>query len=186
MPCISDPGALLVRFAQQNNIPYEVLPGSNALLLVLASSGFEGTKFYFHGFLPHKKEAREQELREILTFACSIVLYESTHRILKLSEELAALSPQRDMFFIKEATKRYETHYFGSAEKIYEQLKSANLNGEWAIAIKGNDKQMSGERLSVEDILPLEISNKSKAKLLSKLTGKSVKDWYDRLNREKA
>jgi 16S rRNA (cytidine1402-2'-O)-methyltransferase len=52
--------------------------------------------------------------------------------------------------------------------------------------IKGNDNEMNGERLNVDDIFPLEISNKSKAKLLSKLTGESVKDWYDRLNRQKA
>ncbi|MDR3345732.1 MAG: 16S rRNA (cytidine(1402)-2'-O)-methyltransferase, partial [Campylobacteraceae bacterium] len=171
MPCISDPGALLVRFAQQNNIPYEVLPGANALLLSLASSGFEGSKFYFHGFLPHKKEAREKELKEILSFPYSVVLYESTHRILKFARELSLFAPEKEMFFIKEASKRYETHYFGSAEKIYEELKSANLNGEWAIVIKGNDNEMNGERLNVDDIFPLEISNKSKAKLLSKLTG---------------
>jgi 16S rRNA (cytidine1402-2'-O)-methyltransferase len=178
MPCISDPGTSLVRFAQENNIPYEVLPGANALLLALAASGFEGTNFYFHGFLPHKKEARMEELRKILSLEFNAVLYESTHRILQLSSEIAKLAPQRVVYIIKEATKIYETHYKGSALELAQKLKTANLNGEWAVVIKG-EEQKTGEYLHEEDILSLPLPPKQKAKLLAKMTGKSVKEWYD-------
>jgi 16S rRNA (cytidine1402-2'-O)-methyltransferase len=181
MPCVSDPGAKLINFAQQNSIPYEVLPGANAALVSLASSGFEGNSFYFHGFLPHKKEARENELKEILSFSCNLIIYESTHRILKLAEELAAFVPDRHMFFIKEITKKYEMHYLGVAKEIYEKLKNANLNGEWVAVIKGVKSQM-GEHLSQNDILNLSLPNKQKAKLLAKMTGKNVKEWYEKLN----
>ncbi|MDR0580358.1 MAG: 16S rRNA (cytidine(1402)-2'-O)-methyltransferase, partial [Campylobacteraceae bacterium] len=183
MPCISDPGALLIQFAQKNNIPYEVLPGSNALLLALAASGFEGAKFYFHGFLPHKKEARIEELRKILSLECSSVLYESTHRILQFCLELASLAPQKVIFLIKEATKMHETHYKGTALELAEKLKTANLNGEWAVVIKG-DEGKKGEYLNEEDILPLALPPKQKAKLLAKITGKSVKEWYDILSKD--
>ncbi|MDR1554936.1 MAG: 16S rRNA (cytidine(1402)-2'-O)-methyltransferase [Campylobacteraceae bacterium] len=182
MPCISDPGALLVQFAQKNSIAYEVLPGANALLLALAASGFEGTNFYFHGFLPHKKEIREKELDKLLSFTCNVVLYESTHRILKLSKELALMAPARELFFIKEATKMYEKRFFGKAEEIYAKLQNSNLNGEWAVVIKGCEQESSRALLSVQDILNLSAPNKQKAKLLAKLTGKSVKEWYDMLN----
>jgi 16S rRNA (cytidine1402-2'-O)-methyltransferase len=178
MPCISDPGAALVQFAQQNGIAYEVLPGANALLLALAASGFEGTSFYFHGFLPHKKEARVEELRKILLLEFNAVLYESTHRILQLSSEIAELAPQRVIYIIKEATKMYETHYKGSALELAEKLKTVNLNGEWVVVIKGK-RQKVGEYLHEEDILPLPLPPKQKAKLLAKMTGKSVKEWYD-------
>ncbi|MDR2342752.1 MAG: 16S rRNA (cytidine(1402)-2'-O)-methyltransferase [Campylobacteraceae bacterium] len=178
MPCISDPGALLVRFAQENDIPYEVLPGANALLLALAASGFEGTNFYFHGFLPHKKEARIEELREILSFEYNSVLYESTHRILQLSLELAELAPQKITFLIKEATKMYETHYKGTASELAKKLKTVNLNGEWAVVIKGNNQKKGGS-LNEDDILPLPLPPKQKAKLLAKITGQSIKEWYD-------
>ncbi|MDR1614128.1 MAG: 16S rRNA (cytidine(1402)-2'-O)-methyltransferase [Campylobacteraceae bacterium] len=178
MPCISDPGAVLVKFAQENGIPFCVLPGANALLLALAASGFEGTKFYFHGFLPHKKEARMKELREILPLKYNSVLYESTHRILQLSLELAKIAPQRVIYLIKEATKMYETHYKGSASELAEKLKTANLNGEWAVVIKGEEQKKS-EYLTKEDILPLLLPAKQKAKLLAKVTGESVKEWYD-------
>ncbi|MDR1285529.1 MAG: 16S rRNA (cytidine(1402)-2'-O)-methyltransferase [Campylobacteraceae bacterium] len=183
MPCVSDPGALLVRFAQKNSIPYEVLPGANALLLALVSSGFDGTNFYFHGFLPHKKEAREKELNRLLSLTCNVVLYESTHRILKFSKELALMAANRESFFIKEATKMYEKRFFGTAEEIYVKLQNSNLNGEWVVVIKGSTQE-GGEVLSVNDIFPLSLPNKQKAKLLSKITGKSVKDWYDILNKD--
>ncbi|MDR1976153.1 MAG: 16S rRNA (cytidine(1402)-2'-O)-methyltransferase [Campylobacteraceae bacterium] len=180
MPCISDPGALLVQFAQTNSIPYEVLPGANAALLALVASGFSGTKFYFHGFLPHKKEARIEELRKILSLEYNSVLYESTHRILQLSSELAALAPQRVIYFIKEATKMYETHYKGKALELAEKLKSANLNGEWAVVIEKGEQQ-NGAVLNEDDILPLPLPPKQKAKLLAKLSGNSIKDEYDKL-----
>jgi 16S rRNA (cytidine1402-2'-O)-methyltransferase len=183
MPCISDPGAVLVKFAQENGIPFRVLPGANALLLALASSGFEGTKFYFHGFLPHKKEARIKELRKILSSEFNSVIYESTHRILQFSVEIAELAPQRVIYLIKEATKMYETHYKGRALELAQQLKTANLNGEWTVVIKG-EEQTEGEYLSKEDILPLSLHPKQKAKLLAKITGKSIKEWYDILTKD--
>ncbi|MDR0408124.1 MAG: 16S rRNA (cytidine(1402)-2'-O)-methyltransferase [Campylobacteraceae bacterium] len=182
MPCISDPGTLLVQFAQKNGISYEVLPGANALLLALVSSGFDGTSFYFHGFLPHKKEARARELGRLLSFTCNVILYESTHRILKLSKELISMAVDRKLFFIKEATKMYEKRFFGTAEEIYNQLQNNNLNGEWVVVIKGFT-QDNNQSLSIDDISNLSIPNKQKAKLLSKLTGKSVKEWYDTLSK---
>ncbi|MDR2100846.1 MAG: 16S rRNA (cytidine(1402)-2'-O)-methyltransferase [Campylobacteraceae bacterium] len=181
-PCISDPGVLLVQFAQKNGIPYEVLPGANALLPSLAASGFEGTGFYFHGFLPHKKEARMRELREILSLECNSVLYESTHRILQLSREIAALCAQRVVYCTKELTKMYETHYKLNASELAKTLENANLNGEWTLVIKGAEKQ-KGEYLCEEDILPLPLPPKQKAKLLAKITGKNIKEWYDALNK---
>ncbi|MDR1008295.1 MAG: 16S rRNA (cytidine(1402)-2'-O)-methyltransferase [Campylobacteraceae bacterium] len=180
MPCISDPGILLVKFAQQNDIPYEVLPGANAALLALIASGLAEKNFYFHGFLPHKKEARIEELREILLLKYSSVLYESTHRVLQLSVELAELAPQRVIYLIKEATKMHETHYKGTALELVQKLKKANLNGEWTIVIEKSGQKRGGV-LNEDDILPLSLPPKQKAKLLARLRGSSIKEEYDKL-----
>ena len=40
MPSISDPGSFLVRFAQNENLNYEVLPGAHAALTAFVASGF--------------------------------------------------------------------------------------------------------------------------------------------------
>ena len=66
MPCISDPGVALVRFAQNNSINYEVLSGSNALLLAVAASGLVEKEFSFLGFLPNTSRDRDLALQNAL------------------------------------------------------------------------------------------------------------------------
>lgn len=77
MPAISDPGHALVRFCQEKNIPYEVLPGANAALLAYVASGIPTHQFTFYGFLPHKGAERHQGLLEVLQYAICHNSYES-------------------------------------------------------------------------------------------------------------
>jgi 16S rRNA (cytidine1402-2'-O)-methyltransferase len=63
MPCVSDPGATLVDYCIKNEIPYDVLPGANAILTAYAMSGFSSTTFSFYGFLDHKGASRASKLR---------------------------------------------------------------------------------------------------------------------------
>jgi 16S rRNA (cytidine1402-2'-O)-methyltransferase len=51
-PGIADPGALAVAYAHQNNIQVVPLVGPSSILLALMSSGLNGQKFAFHGYLP--------------------------------------------------------------------------------------------------------------------------------------
>ena len=181
MPCISDPGSYFVKFAQENHIGYEVLPGANAALLAYASSGFLNPRFTFYGFLPHKGKERETGLEFIKNSPFPSIVYESPHRIEKLVEELAQLLPNRRALFIKEATKKFEKRFIGPCKEIKEQLKEANLKGEWVIVID-NDTPNKGDAITQEDILQLTLPPKQKAKLLAKVTGLSVKEWYSKLN----
>ena len=180
MPGISDPGAKLVKYCQENEIDYEVLPGANALLLAYVSSGFCENEFSFFGFLPHKGKERENKLQSALSHEFNVILYESPHRIEKLIQELLKIAPKREIFAIKEATKKHEKRFVGNVENVAKQMSESNLKGEWVIVIKSENKDSSGS-LHVEDIMHLDIPPKQKAKLLSKLTGESIKDWYSKL-----
>jgi len=184
MPGISDPGSALVRYAWENNIPYEVIPGANAALLAYVSSGFENSKFIFWGFLPPKEKALNQALRTILAYPQPTIIYEAPHRIMQSVEMLAKLEPNRQIFLIKEATKKHETHFRGTALHVKEQLATANLKGEWVIVVDQSTKESCGEALNIDDILPLDIAPKIKAKLLAKLTGIGTKEWYMRLQEQ--
>ena len=180
MPGISDPGSALVRFCQKNALPYEILPGANAALLAYVTSGIETHQFLFYGFLSHKGMDRQNELFEALNSPYAVILYESPHRIEKLIEELAQFAPNRQIFAIKEATKLYEKRFIGTSLEVQQASKTANLKGEWVVVITP-EVHHGGEAITKEDLMSLELPPKQKAKLLSKLTGESIKDWYTKL-----
>ena len=178
MPCISDPGALLVQYCQKNSIEYTVLPGSSAFITAYASSGFLSKEFLFFGFLPHKGKERQKQLQKILNVNYPVILYESPHRLEKLLDELAQNIPDRVIFAAKEITKKYEHYFKGTATQLKEQISGTLLKGEWVIIISPGIADKQSSSLTLKDIESLDIPPKQKAKLLAKLTGRSVKECY--------
>lgn len=180
MPGISDPGEFLVNFAKNNNIEYFVLPGANAALLAVVASGLVKKEFIFLGFLPNTGKERELALQNALNLAYPAIIYESPKRILKLVKNIANIDKNREIFAIKEATKKFENKFSGRAFEILQMLENANLQGEWTLVINNCAKQNS-QNLNPNDILTLDIAPKIKAKLLSKLTGENAKKIYENL-----
>jgi len=180
MPCVSDPGSLLVDFCLENNIEYDVLPGANAILTAYASSGFTNTTFTFFGFLPHKGTSRSDMLDTIMNSENLAILYESPHRLMKLVEEIYAIDPNREVFLTKELTKKYQKRYKGSIATILKELQKTVIRGEWVVIIKNIDGLNRGI-ITEDDILELKLPPKQKAKILSKLTGNNVTDIYNEL-----
>jgi len=179
MPCISDPGCFLVDFCQKEGISYEILPGASAVTLAFSASGFCESEFLFLGFLPHKGSSREKKLHEALFSGYITILYESPHRLLKLFEQICNIDEKREIFLIKEATKKFEESFKGSAKDILEKLKNQNIKGEWVVVLNSSTKMESN--ITLDDIKNLDIPKKTMAKLLSKLTGKSTKECYNEL-----
>ncbi|QKF74303.1 16S rRNA (cytidine(1402)-2'-O)-methyltransferase [Aliarcobacter faecis] len=179
MPCISDPGATLVDWCIKNEISYDVIPGANAVVTAFAMSGFTSSEFTFFGFLDHKGTSRASKLDEVLNSSRVGILYESPHRLLKLLEELNKKEPNRTIFLVKEISKLHQKIYKNSAKSLYEELKSIEIKGEWVVVIEAKEK--IGFNLELDDILPLDIAPKVKAKLIAKLTGTSIKEVYQDL-----
>lgn len=180
MPCVSDPGALLVQYCLENDIEFDMLPGANALLTAYAMSGFNKTEFTFWGFLPHKGKDRESKLNKVLSNENVSILYESPHRLLKLLEELNRQVPTREIFLVKELTKVYQSHFKGISSDVFEKLSQENIRGEWVVIIDSIECK-GGEAITKEDILSLDLAPKQKAKILSKLTGQKTKEIYNNL-----
>ena len=179
MPVISDPGQILVAYCQTNNIEYDVLPGASAVVTAYAASGFESGKFLFYGFLPSKGSERSSALIALMNRVDNTILYEAPHRIEKLIEEIAHIDEERELFFAKELSKKFQTYHKGSAKKILELFKIVNLKGEWVVVIHG--KKEEAKALYLDDILAFDLQPKVKAKLLAKITDSNVKDWYNKL-----
>jgi len=179
MPCVSDPGASLVEFAIQNGIKYDVIPGANAVLTAFAMSGFEHTEFTFFGFLAHKGSERKEKLQKVMNSNILPILYESPHRLLKLLEEIKNIDENRTVFLAKELTKQYQKTFKDSSINLYNNLKEINIKGEWVVIIEPSKTE--GKSLDINDIKDLDLPPKTKAKLLSKLTGRNTKEIYQLL-----
>jgi len=179
MPVISDPGQLLVAYAQEKALKYDVLPGASAVTTAYAASGFEEGKFLFYAFLPHKGKDRASALSEAMNNGYNTVLYESPHRLEKLLDEVEALDADRELFLAKEISKKYQNYYRGTAKSLNAQLKELTIRGEWVVVIKA--KEQLEKSLSFSEVLHLDLPPKPKAKLLASLSDKSVKEWYNEL-----
>ncbi len=136
-PGISDPGSQLVEAAVKEGVKISPIPGPSALATLLCVAGEYGGKFLFLGFPPHKKR-RNKFFEEITQTKYPVIIYESSHRILKALESLAELAPEANLVVGRELTKMFETIYRGTSGEVKEILgKDANnLKGEFAILIK--------------------------------------------------
>jgi len=181
MPVISDPGQLLVAYAQEHDIVYDVLPGASAVTTAYAASGFEEGKFLFYAFLPHKGKERSAALAEAMNNGYNTILYESPHRLEKLLDEILALDENRELFLAKEISKKYQNYYRGTVRTLHETFQSLTIRGEWVVVISA--QKSTEQSLSFTEVLALDLPPKPKAKLLSQLSEKSVKEWYAELIR---
>jgi 16S rRNA (cytidine1402-2'-O)-methyltransferase len=179
MPGISDPGQALVRYCIDHQIPYDVLPGANAVLTAFAASGFVATEMLFMGFLPHKGSDRSDALQRALYNGHTTVLYESPHRLGKLLDELQKEAPERSLFLCKELTKKFQRYVHGTASQISTAL-DGDFRGEWVIVIEAG-KFHNSSAITESDIMQLDLPKKSASKLIAKITGETPKACYQRL-----
>lgn len=89
-PGLSDPGKTIIRLCRENDLPFSVLPGANALVPAVVAARFPTNRFSFYGFLP-KKKGKQTMQRQIIASPIPVFIYESVHRIQKVMEEMIAL-----------------------------------------------------------------------------------------------
>ncbi|WP_370543241.1 16S rRNA (cytidine(1402)-2'-O)-methyltransferase [Geomicrobium sp. JCM 19055] len=70
-PLVSDPGEWFVQKCIEEGITVIPLPGANAAVTTWIASGFEGGRFYFHGFLPRKKKRNRRSTTVAGSYYCS-------------------------------------------------------------------------------------------------------------------
>ncbi|HEX2921499.1 MAG TPA: SAM-dependent methyltransferase [Bacteroidales bacterium] len=65
LPCIADPGSLVVALAHKKKITVVPLTGPSSIILALIASGFNGQKFTFNGYLPAKQPDLLSSLKDL-------------------------------------------------------------------------------------------------------------------------
>lgn len=143
-PGISDPGFLLVRACVQQGIQVSCLPGAVAFIPVLVASGLPCDKFFFEGFLPHKK-GRQTRWKYLSTLDHTFILYESPHRLVKCLEEVMLYCGENRLVAVgREISKLFEEIKTGTALDVKNYFASKTPKGEIVIAVSGR----SGETVA--------------------------------------
>ena len=138
-PGISDPGFLLVRACVEAGVDVECLPGATAFVPALVLSGLPCDRFYFEGFLPHKK-GRQKRLTALIEMPCTVVLYESPHRVIKLLDQLRDLGAgERQVALSRELSKLHEETLRGTVEELLEHLQAHPPRGEYVVVLGAAD-----------------------------------------------
>lgn len=134
-PGLLDPGYNLINMAVRDGIPLTAVPGPSALIDALVLSGKPAHRFFFEGFLPQKPLARRNRLEELSRMDCTVVFYESPHRILKTLEDIRTVYGDKEIACCRELTKKFEEIIRGSASSVTAHLQSHAMKGEFAVVI---------------------------------------------------
>lgn len=149
-PSLSDPGFFLVRAAHEHGYPVVPVPGASALSAAISVCPLPINRFYFEGFLPHKK-GRQTRLKFLSSLGCSVVFYESPHRIQKLLSELAEHFGDSRIMLAREMTKLHEEFLVGTISEVREQLESKKTLGEFVVIVEGGNSSSKTESDQEED-----------------------------------
>ena len=142
LPCISDPGADIVAKAVAENLSVVPIPGANAALSALISSGLSTLSFTFHGFLPRQKKDRKAALEAIQYHKETMIFYEAPHRLKDtLRDALQILGPSRKVVLAREVTKKFEEFVRGTLEEAVMWAENEEIRGEFVLVFAGSTEE---------------------------------------------
>jgi len=137
MPAISDPGYELIQDVIRNGFPVIAIPGANAALTALVASGIQPQPFYFHGFLPRKKQEREKMLDELKGMPATMIFYEAPHRLKETLEAMFQTWGDREIVLARELTKKFEEYLRGNLSEALEWVEKETVRGEFCLIVEG-------------------------------------------------
>jgi 16S rRNA (cytidine1402-2'-O)-methyltransferase len=145
MPGISDPAVALVQAARAAGAAVDALPGPSAFVGALVLSGFDVSRFRFDGFPPRKIGARRAYLASLADETAAVVWYEAPTRVLALLDDVARELPKRQVFALREYTKKFEQHARGTAQEVRQQI-ALPPRGEFTLVLEGSASRARSQR----------------------------------------
>ena len=172
-PTISDPGKILIKECEKNDIAIFPIPGPSAVSAAISISGFSDN-FYFCGFLPEKQNQIKKLFKNLLSIEGSIVFFISPNKLEKRIDDIKEFFSNRNIIICREITKYHEEYIRTSVKEL------SNINfsrkGEITVVISETKK----EKFSFKE---LEESDK---KLIKKLIKKmSIKDIVKKVSEDR-
>jgi 16S rRNA (cytidine1402-2'-O)-methyltransferase len=182
-PLISDPGYKLVRAACEAGHAVTALPGPSAVLAALSIGGLPTDRFFFEGFLPAKKVARQKRVAALANIPATLVLFESGPRLAEMLADLAAVFGTRAAVICRELTKLHEEVKRNDLETLAREYASgAEMRGEFVVVVAppANDEEKADD---VDDLLRralMRVSVKDAVGEVALATGRPRREIYQR------
>ncbi len=202
MPGISDPGGWLTAEAISAGVAVIPIPGANAALSALVSSGLLTGEFHFIGFLPEKAGARRSRLEALAAeiqrsnAARTLVFYEAPHRILETLADMESVwGSALRVVVARELTKIHEEFLRGTVSEARQELASRDrIRGEITLIVDARpiaQSELGSAPVSIaERVARLEsesgMDEKEALKRLARELGQSKSELYRELQRQRA
>ena len=153
-PQLCDPGHRLVQMAHADGFGVIAVPGPCALVAALSICPFSVVPFQFHGFAPRKASERVALFKKIQNKVETYVFYESPHRLSAFLHDAIAVFPvDREVFIVKELTKRFECFWHGALSDVQKKLSEKPIQGEFVVIISGQSaeqRQKTAARVTID------------------------------------
>ena len=132
-PGISDPGYRLIHDAIASGIDIVPIPGANAAIAALSASGLATDRFFFEGFLPPKQQARKKRLQILSASACTVILYESPHRVIRALADIRDVLGDIFIVCAREISKQFEEIRREKVSALLNHFSEKKPQGEFVL-----------------------------------------------------
>lgn len=154
-PAVSDPGYRIISACRDRNFKVEVVPGANAALVALVTSGLPTSSFTFKGFPPRKPGPRKRWLEMERDLPHTLIIYESPYRVAALLTDAAEVFGNRLAAVCVELTKKFEVIHRGYLQELATEFEAKTPKGEISVVIAGSNPKFEGEpQTALRDGLP--------------------------------
>ncbi|MBR1747796.1 MAG: 16S rRNA (cytidine(1402)-2'-O)-methyltransferase [Clostridia bacterium] len=176
MPCISDPGSVVVKEFLKRGLDYTVIPGPSAVVTAAALCGVEGP-FTFLGFLPEKKKDKEELIARHKDTGATLLVYAAPHDVNRVADDLYAALGDRPCYFVKEMTKVFER----VTEGMLSSLRDPEPKGEYVIVVAPGEESHEATDEEIADFLKKQIDSGVDKKTAINLASESYKVGRNRV-----
>ena len=151
MPCVSDPGEVIVRDALARGIKVVPVPAASACVTALAVSGQDTSRWVFEGFLPVNKKQKRERLAELQGEKRTVIFYEAPHKLRTTLDDLtAAFGPERSITLCRELTKLHEEIWKTTLGEAQTHYAGNDPRGEYVLVMAGVPAAEAEEELTLE------------------------------------
>ena len=138
MPCISDPGEIIVHDAYELNIKVVPIPTATAATTALCVSGLPTGRFCFEGFIPTNKNQRRERLNEIKDETRTMIFYEAPHKLkATLKDFVITFGEERKLTLARELTKLHEDIFVTNIKEAFDYYENNTPRGEYVLILEG-------------------------------------------------